>query len=195
VTKIDAPDERADWLAALAAASDGRFIAFADLALGDVYSPRRAADELTRAAETLGLPADDLQLVPVLRRAAELGLPVTVHSCPVFDYSAPHRIVRMAAAFPDLTWIVAHMGGVRFMDLLPSEVYVDFSGTLLGRCDLYGIEFAERFLRRLGLGRVLFATDYPIFACERYYTVLDRMQFTEDETEQIAYRNAAAILA
>ncbi|MFZ5917141.1 MAG: amidohydrolase family protein [Chloroflexota bacterium] len=121
VTKIDAPDERADWLTVL------------------------AADELTRPAETLGLRSLKIHLTD--------------------------------------------------LDLLPAEVYVDFSGALPGRCDLDGIEFAERFLRRLGLGRALFAADYPIFACERHYTVLDRMQFTEDETEQIAYRNAAAILA
>lgn len=213
------PDERADWLAAnndrqaaLAVASAGRFVAYADLALGDVYTPQRAATELARAASELGLrglkihptdlglPADDLRLVPVLRQAADLGLPVMVHSYPSdsgpgFDYSAPHRIARLAVAFPDVTWIIAHLGGVRFMDVIPLETYVDISGMLLGVCQLYGVTFAERLLRRIGLERVLFGTDYPIFPYERYYEVLDQMHFTDDEIEQIAYHNAAGILS
>jgi len=211
-------DERADWLAAnnnrqasLAAASGGRFVAYADLALGDVYSPQRAAAELRRAAKELGLrglkihptdlgiPADDLRLVPVVRQAADLSLPVIVHSYPSdsgpsFDYSAPQRIARMAVVFPDVTWIVAHLGGVRFMDVIPLETYVDISGMLLAVCDLYGVAFAERLLRRIGLERVLFGTDYPVFPYERYYEVLDQMRFNEEEIEQIAYRNAAGIL-
>lgn len=212
------PDERADWLAAnndrqaaLATASGGRFVAYADLALGDVYSPHRAASELARAASKLGLrglkihptdlgvPADDLRLVPILRQAADLGLPVMVHSYPSdsgpsYDYSAPHRIARMAVAFPDVTWIIAHLGGVRFLDVIPIETYVDVSGMLLGVCDLWGVAFAERLLRRIGLERVLFGTDYPVFAYERYYAVLDQMNFTDDELERIAYHNAAGIL-
>jgi predicted TIM-barrel fold metal-dependent hydrolase len=211
-------DERADWLAAnnsrqaaLAAASGGRFVAFADLALGDVYSPQRVATELVRAASELGLrglkihptdlgvPADDLRLVPVLRQAADLGLPVMVHSYPSdsgpsFDYSAPHRIARMMAVFPDVTWIIAHLGGVRFMDVIPLEAYVDISGMLLGVSDLYDLAFAERLLRRIGLERVLFGTDFPVFPYERYYEVLDQMHFIDEEIEQIAYRNAAGIL-
>lgn len=212
------PDERTDWLAAnndrqaaLAVSSGGRFVAYADLALGDVYTPQRAAAELARAAGELGLrglkihptdlgiPADDLRLVPVLRQAADLGLPVMVHSYPSdsgpsFDYSAPHRIARMAVTFPDVTWIIAHLGGVRFPDVIPIETYVDISGMLLGLCELYGVAFAERLLRRIGLERVLFGTDYPVFAYERYYEVLDQMHFTDDEIGQLAYRNAAAIL-
>jgi predicted TIM-barrel fold metal-dependent hydrolase len=213
------PDERADWLAAnndrqaaLATASGGQFVAYADLALGDVYSPHRAASELARAAGKLGLrglkihptdlgvPVDDLRFVPILRQAADLGLPVMVHSYPSdsgpsYDYSAPHRVARMAVAFPDVVWIIAHLGGVRFLDVIPIETYVDISGMLLGVCDLYGVAFAERLLRRIGLERVLFGTDYPVFAYERYYAVLDQMHFTDDELERIAYHNAAGILS
>jgi len=212
------PDERVDWLAAnnerqaaLAAESDGRFVAYADLALGGIYSPHRAAAELARAAgelslrglkihpTDLGVPADDLRLVPIIRQAADLGLPVTVHSYPSdsgpsFDYSAPHRIARMAVTFPDVTWIIAHLGGCRFMDVIPIETYVDFSGMLLGTCELYGVAFAERLLRRIGLERVLFGTDYPAFPYEDYYAALDQMHFTDDETERIAFRNATGIL-
>jgi len=90
--------------------------------------------------------------------------------------------------------VVAHMGGVQFLDLVGGYGYVDFSGTLLWLCELYGTEFAERLLRKIGLDRVLFGTDYPIHAYERYYAVLDEMEFTDAEIEQIAYGNAASLL-
>jgi hypothetical protein len=56
------------------------------------------------------------------------------------------------------------------------------------------VGFAERLLRKIGLNRVLFGTDYPIFPYERYFEVLDQMRFTDGEIEQIAYKNAAKLL-
>ncbi len=217
-------NERRDWLkannerqAALMRESDGRLIAFADCALGDIYSGSwRVAAELERAIKKLGLQglkihpsnlkiaADDPRFFPVVKKAVELGIPIVIHSYPsasdpMFDLSAPERIFRLIWAVgldPDERppFIVAHMGGVRFLETIVSGGYVDLSGTLLDICDLYGVEFAERLLRRVGLDRVLFGTDYPIFPYERYFELLDRMNFTDAEIEQIAYKNAAKIL-
>lgn len=60
--------------------------------------------------------------------------------------------------------------------------------------DLFGIELCERLLHQIGLERILFGTDYPVYPYERYFEVLDRMNFTNEELEQIAYRNAAKLL-
>ena len=216
--------ERKDWLKAnndrqakLMRDSGGRFIAFADCALGDIYTGAwRVATELERAVLKLGLrglkihpsnlklAADDLQLIPVVKKAAELKIPIMIHSYPsasdpLFDLSSPERIFRLIWAVgldPEERppFIVAHMGGVRFLEMIVGGGYVDISGTLLDICELYGVEFAERLLRRIGLERVLFGTDYPIFPYKRYFEVLDRMSFTDEEIEQIAYKNAARLL-
>jgi len=217
-------DERQDWLkanndrqAALMKESDGRLVAFADCALGDIYGGSwRVATELERAIKELGLQglkihpsnlkiaADDPRLFPIVKKAGGLKIPIVIHSYPsasdpMFDLSAPERIFRLIWAVgldPDERppFIVAHIGGVRFLETIVGGGYVDLSGTLLDICDLYGTEFAERLLRRIGLNRVLFGTDYPIFPYERYFEVLDQMHFTAAEIEQIAYKNAAKIL-
>ncbi|HIC96105.1 TPA: hypothetical protein EYP12_05710, partial [Candidatus Bipolaricaulota bacterium] len=64
------------------------------------------------------------------------------------------------------------------MELLEGECYVDISGALLELSGLFGVDFCKRFLRRIGLNRVLFGTDYPIFPYERHFKVLDRMNFS-----------------
>jgi hypothetical protein len=197
--------------------SEGRFIAFADCALGDIYGGSwRVAPELERAIKELGLQglkihppnlkiaADDPRLFPIVKKAEELKIPIVIHSYPsasdpMFNLSAPERIFRLIWAVgldPDERppFIIAHMGGVRFLETIDGGGYVDLSGTLLDICDLYGVGFAERLLRKIGLNRVLFGTDYPIFPYERYFEVLDQMRFTDGEIEQIAYKNAAKLL-
>lgn len=217
-------DEGKDWLKAnndrqakLMRESGGKFIAFADCALDDIYMGSwKVAAELERSIEKLGLQglkihpsnlkvaADDLRLFPVVKKATELKIPIVIHSYPtafdpLFDLSAPERIFRLIWAVgldPEERppFIVAHMGGVRFLEMIVGGGYVDISGTLLDICELYGVEFAERLLRKIGLERVLFGTDYPIFPYERYFEVLDRMSFTDEEIERIAYKNAAKLL-
>lgn len=195
--------------------SGGRFIAFADCTLGGSYDePGEVVSELERAVRTLGLrglkihpsnlktAADDRRLEPIVQAAARLEIPVVFHSNPrafdvPFGLSPPARVYQLLAASglaEGLPLVLAHMGGVQFLDLVGGYGYVDFSGTLLWLCELYGTEFAERLLRKIGLDRVLFGTDYPIHAYERYYAVLDEMEFTDAEIEQIAYGNAASLL-
>lgn len=210
-----------DRQATLMRESDGRLIAFADCGFSGPYEiPARAVSELTRAAQKLGLcglkihptnlkvPADDPRFFPVVKKAVELGLPIVIHSYPsafdpMFDSSAPARIFRLIWAVgldPEdpPPFVIAHMGGVHFLEVGIvggyTGVYVDISATLFDICDLYGVEFAERLLRKIGLERVLFGTDYPIFLYERYFEILDQMRFTDEEIEQIAYKNAAKIL-
>jgi len=186
-------DERKDWLRAnndrqaeLMRESKGRFIAFADCALSGIYSGTwQVVAELERAVKELGLrglkihpsnlkvAADDPRLFPVVKKAAELEIPILIHSYPsasdpMFDLSAPERIFRLIWAVgldPEERppFIIAHMGGVRFLEMVVGGGYIDLAGMLLDICELYGVEFAERLLRRIGLERVLFGMDYPIF--------------------------------
>jgi predicted TIM-barrel fold metal-dependent hydrolase len=211
-------DERKDWLKAnndrqaeLMRESGGKFIAFADCALDGRYRVvDRAVEELERAVRELGLSglkihpsnlkiaADDPRLGPLVESAGGLGIPVLFHSNPTaydpdFYGSSPSRIHRLMYGRKQ-PYVIAHLGGISSLELLEGDCYVDFSGGLLGLSDLFGVEFCERLLRRIGLERVLFGTDYPIFPYERYFEVLDRMDFTEEEVERIAYKNAARLL-
>jgi len=95
----------------------------------------------------------------------------------------------------DLTYAIAHMGGVTHLETLAGGGYVGISGTLLWLADLYGVPFCERLLRRIGIDRLLFGTDYPVYRYEAYCDVLDSMEFSREEVEKIAHSNAERMLS
>ena len=186
-----------------------RFTGFADLIIdgADVLYPDTAAKELEYAVnelelkglkihpDNLNLPADDLRLVPILRKAAQLNIPVMFHSYPggpgFYDMSAPNRMIRV---FSDIDFITAHLGGMRHMDTIRAVSYVDISGGLFDLVDIYGIEIANNILRKIGVERLIFATDFPEFDYSPYFNVLNRMDFNEEEIKRVGYENIAEIL-
>lgn len=211
------PDRTNAWLGDRMRAYPDRFLAFADVLNTGGYFHEMAPYWLEKAVEefglrglklhpsNLGLDIDALDMVPVLRKAAELGVPVMVHSYPYgrqkYDACEPARIHNMAKIFPDVTFIISHMGGYRWMDALGGNEYVDISAFLPELVNLYGLEQANRILRNFGPDRLIFATDYPqVYLCrpetiyERYCEILNRMDFTEEECGKIAYGNMAKIL-
>jgi predicted TIM-barrel fold metal-dependent hydrolase len=211
--------EEDDWLRAnneiqsqLMAESGGRFISFADCRVDGRYeNPEHVREDLSYAAESLGLrglkvhpynlkvPATDSRLQPWYQAACELGLPITVHSNPTgfdptFNGSAPCMIYQGLHAI-DENVTVAHLGGISFLETIVGFGYVDVSYTLLMLADLYGIPFCERLLRQIGIDRVLFGTDIPICAYSDYEHIFDKMAFTQNELERIAFVNANRMLA
>lgn len=155
--------------------------------------------------QNLNLDADSLEYVPVYRKAAELNVPVMIHSNPCrvgfHENSAPDKINKMIQIFPDIDFITAHMGGMKWQDAITGCSYVDISGVLPQFVQLYGIKQTNRILRRFGVDRLIFATDYPDVwftkpkeVYEIYCDILNQMDFTEEEAEQIAYKNIAKIL-
>lgn len=212
------PSERADWLRAnndvqarIARDAGGRLIAFADCRIDGPYATRSAVGEETRRAiDELGLgglkihpynidvQATDARLDPWIGAAGTAGVPIVFHANPsgyatAFHGCAPSRIYE-AMHGRSLCFSVAHMGGVSFLETLAGGGYVDVSGTLLWLADLYGIAFCERLLRRIGIDRILFGTDFPIYSYEAYERVFDAMQWADDEIERIAFANAERML-
>ncbi len=155
--------------------------------------------------QNLQLDADSLEYVPVLRKAAELKVPVVIHSNPCrvgfHENSAPDKINKMIQIFSDVNFITAHMGGMKWQDAITGCSYVDISGVLPQFVKLYGIEQTNRILRRFGVDRLIFATDYPDVwftkpeeIYETYCNILNQMDFNEEEAEQIAYGNISRLL-
>ncbi len=193
-----------------------RFIAFADVPKTAFDLMESGAESLQNAVVNYGMkgvkihpsnlhiPMDSLDYVPLLRRAADLNIPVMIHSNPTFsgfaDDCAPDRINRMIKIFPDLIFITSHMGGVKWQDAMWNG-YVDISGTLPFFIKEYGVEQTERILKGFGANRLIFATDFPdawfvhgpnIF--EIYFDILDQMHFNDEEIEKIAHGNIEKIL-
>ena len=133
------------------------------------------------------------------RKAAELGVPVMFHSNPCrlgfHDNCAPDKINRMIQVFPDLEVITAHLGGMKWQDAVSGCTWVDMSYILPKLAGLYGIEQVNRILRAFGPERLIFATDFPDGEYDAYFDILDQMDFSDAEIEQIAWGNIAGLLA
>lgn len=199
-----------EYLAEVIDKYPGRFLAFADINFNGSYILDEAPRELEYAVKELGLnglkihpsnlniDADDLRLVPVLRKAAELKVPVMYHSNPCLtgfhDNCAPDKINKMIKVFPDIQFITAHMGGMKYLDAWSGCTWVDISFVLPELVQLYGIEQTNRILRMFGPKRLIFGTDFPERQYELYCSILDKMDFTDEEKNRIAYENINKIL-
>ena len=207
-----------DWLGAnnelqakISRDSNGRLVSFADCRIDGPYEDGHAVSEaMGRAVDVLGLDglkihaynldveATDRRLEPWIDAAARFAVPIVFHANPsggatAFHGCSPSKIYE-AMHGRSHPFVIAHMGGVAFLEALAGGGYVDVSGTLLWLAELYGAAFCTRLVRRIGVDRILFATDFPIYPYEAYYRVLDAMELTDDEVERIAFANAERML-
>lgn len=144
--------------------------------------------------------ADEERIFPIYRKCAELGLPVIFHAgLDVVSMDCIHCTPRMGAkvieAIPELTLILAHLGGSECWDdvekyLVGKNVYFDtaFIGGLIPD------EQALRIFRNHGTDKILFASDCPWHPASREMALLDRLPLTEEEKADISHRNAVRLL-
>lgn len=154
-----------------------------------------------------GFSTADPEIVPLIRRAAELDIPILIHSHPGimgvpghFHSDLPEHFDTLKKRVPEATLIVGHMGGVRFLDLLTiagqQGVYVETSWTLTMIADLFGIDFATRFIRRLGVDNVLYGSDWfgPHKEMSNQLSLIEKMDLTPEERGKILGGNIRRVL-
>lgn len=189
------------------------FFAFADIDARN--SSEGSAAEICRAIETYQL--DGIKIHPnntgveldspynqaIFTLAQTHKIPVAIHGYPNTDNDlcAAKRVLAILERYPDLTVIVSHMGAFQWEALVNTSAFVDMSAILPAYVDALGIQKTNEILRQFGPQRLIFATDYPdnrtlepgeIY--EAYFHILDQMDFTEEEAEQIACKNILTIL-
>jgi len=140
----------------------------------------------------------------VVTRAADQSLPVLFDAYSPFDADQPGKFVRLAMEVPNARLILAHAHGPHFADLLVYEVlarydwwrrnvWVDLSATgpLLAESP-----FREQFvwvLRKVGVDRLLFGSDYPLDQPRHAVEAIAGLGFTQSELSKIFYANAARL--
>ena len=150
-----------------------------------------------------GMAIDDDYNREIFALAEQKKIPVAIHSYPntADDVCAVERIAGIAEKYPETRLIVSHMGAFQWEHLLPLNCYVDMSAILPDYVRTFGVAKTNGILRAFGTDRLLFATDYPdnrhlkpgeIY--DSYCDILNRMDFTREEAERIAYRNAKEML-
>ncbi len=135
---------------------------------------------------------DDPHAVEIYRVCAELELPVLFHvGDKRYDLSSPLRMRRVADKLPGLTIIAAHMCGYSVWDeaekyLIGTDVYTETSDSL----DNMEPERLVDMIRRHGVEKVMFGSDYPIISPADEYERTKKIPLTDAEKEMIFTTNA-----
>jgi hypothetical protein len=113
----------------------------------------------------------DSRLDPILARAGELGVPVLHHAWYksvglVHNESSPADIAHLAARFPSVQIIMAHVTGCGFRGVADIKAFPNVSVDTSGSQPEHGI--VEYAVAALGAERVLFGSDAPgrDFSCQ-----------------------------
>lgn len=126
-------------------------------------------------------------------------VPLVVHTGDYrYDYSHPRRLVNIMKTFPDLVVDGAHLAGWSIYDIGYDTVhaelenldnlYVDASSTFA----LIGRRHMRELIRMWGPDRVMFGTDYPMWAPGQELNEMLHCDLTDDELEKVLWKNAEA---
>ncbi len=138
---------------------------------------------------------DDEDMLPIFE-AIEGRLPVLIHMGDVnSDASSPIRLARILDKFPGLVVIAAHFGGYQMWDLscrhlIGKRLYMDTSSSLA----YISPEKAVDMIRRHGVDKMLFGSDYPMWDHKEELERFLRLELTEEERRAILFSNAKKLL-
>ncbi len=202
MTMVMAPTAQYPDNQALAKAIDGnpRFIGFAVV---NPYGPGGGVPELDRAVREWGMKG--LKLMPlrhgyeadgevprrIMARAAELHIPVSIHSGAQF--CLPWQIADLAQAFPSVPVIMDHMG---------FRYYVDGAINVARRVGNIYLETAlvsmPGYIRmavdQVGADRVIYGSDYPTGHPAGMLAIIKAAGLTERDEAKVMGDNLARLL-
>lgn len=142
------------------------------------------------------------QLDPVMQVLMEKGnLPCMIHTNEPIGHQYPgktpvtlEQIYALAIRFPDNKIILAHWGGgIFFYNIMKKEaktvlknIWYDTAASPF----LYTPQIYDMAHDAGVLDKVLFGTDFPLLAPDRYYKDLNRSDLTKDQINQVLGDNA-----
>ena len=107
----------------------------------------------------------------------------------------------MLNKYPKVKLSIAHLGGFQFKELYGMNAYFNISAILPDYVNRFGINKTNEILRSIGVDKLVFATDYPDSRClspteiyDKYFEILDEMDFSLEEAENICKNNALKMI-
>ena len=152
-----------------------------------------------------GYSMSDERLWPTYAACQELGVPVIGHSGPDKQgagFAEPRGFAGMLKAFPDLTVVLAHMGGATWDQA--REIAETYPNAYFDCCEI--IEWTEgtnaptdvelaQLIKDVGPHRVMMGSDYPWYDLDHTVErVMELPLLSAEEKEGIIGANAVAIL-
>lgn len=145
---------------------------------------------------------DEERLFPIYEKCIELNLPILFHAgfdpiSPEKVHAMPDAFARIMDRFPDITMVLAHFGGMLKWDMVEEyligrkgNLYFDISTVTCYLSD----KQAERMIKKHGSERILFATDMPWDCPQNIISLVERLNLSDEDRENIFYSNAQRLL-
>ena len=146
----------------------------------------------------------------VFRIAAKHDVPVMIHTGDTYSKTAKVRMAHpllvddIAVDYPDVRFVMCHLGNPWFQDAAEvlyknDNVFADISGLTLGE---FTYDFERYVAMRLKdmityMGdpgqQLMYGTDWPLVGMRPYVKLLDELEFTDEQYENVAWRTAARV--
>lgn len=153
-------------------------------------------------------PSDE-KFRPAYELAGEFNVPVMIHSGDTFTprgkvkYAHPLHVDEVAVDYPDVNFIICHIGSPWFRDCMEvvyknKNVYTDISGLVLGDFSDRFEEFMHKQIQEMLLygvepDKVLYGSDWPIAEMDSYLEFVEELKMPEKDRRKIMYENAASL--
>jgi len=154
-----------------------------------------------------GVAADDPRLIPLVEKAAALGIPVAIDCLlwkptPLRD-QLPFNVDTLCKRVPEAKVIMCHAGGFRFLDALAvavanDNVYLDVSVSL---GYFHDTPFEDQFmfvLKQVGARRLIYGSDHPYCPLKATYllskAVFEKHGFSHEDQDWIFGKTMLSLL-
>jgi uncharacterized protein len=210
---LDKTRARNDAVLKLASGSGEFFFPVCSVHPADGEAALAEIDRVTEAGaawlklhpNTQAFDVADPAVTEVVTKAGQRQMPVLFDAYSPFDADQPGKFIRLAMAVPEARLILAHAHGPFFPQLLAYEilarypwwrrqVWIDISATATL---LANGPFADQFvwvLRKVGIDRVMFGSDYPLDDPARAMQAIIDLGFTDSELAAVLHDNASELL-
>jgi predicted TIM-barrel fold metal-dependent hydrolase len=126
----------------------------------------------------------------LLEVAREFGVPVTVHSGNFFCH--PLEIAQMARRFPDVDFVMDHMG-YRYYVLEAIQAAEQYPNIYLATTAVFEPHFIANAIDRIGAERVVFGSNAPMVLPRLQLEVIRALKLSPDDEALILSGNAARL--
>jgi len=144
------------------------------------------------------------RLEPVMDVCRDLDLPVIIHTNEPIGHSYPGKtpntlaqIYQLIQTFPQNKIVLAHWGGgLFFFSLLKKEVKESLKNVYFDTAAspyLYDADVYRLAIERVGVGKILFGSDFPLLPPIRYFDEMKTAGLSDEEMQQICGGNAVEL--
>lgn len=145
---------------------------------------------------------DEERMYPIYNKIAQEGLFAVFHGGwdPISEEEIRGTPVRFAEAIrsvPELTYVIAHLGGMNLWDEVEKHIAGKFRNVYLDVSVIAGYIDPEQLLRIIrthGADRILFGSDCPWSDPTSEIEMIEALPISKEEKELIFWKNAAGLI-